>query len=146
MVFTNRSDGEPMVPDFWLICAPRMATMSQKSSLLQFAKSDSLALIPDSPTSDRFQGLCNIEMDPTEAGRLDLAAGVDQLEQGRDTFLSHAKMVDRDLRQLYERSEVGLERGGIGIDFGMPSGDRVDAAGEGGDILHIVDVAPEQVE
>ena len=39
-----------------------------------------------------------------------------------------------------------LERRGISVDFGMPAGDRMDAAGEGGDIVDAVDVAPEQVE
>src|SRR5258708_3902939 len=47
MVFTSRSDGELPVTDFCLICAPRRATMSQKSSLPQLAKSVSMALIPD---------------------------------------------------------------------------------------------------
>ena len=47
MFFKSRSDGELAVPDFCLICAPRIATMSQKSSLPQNAKSVSLVLIPD---------------------------------------------------------------------------------------------------
>jgi hypothetical protein len=47
MVFTSRSGGELPVTDFCLICAPRRATMSQKSSLPQLAKSVSMALIPD---------------------------------------------------------------------------------------------------
>jgi rhodanese-related sulfurtransferase len=42
------SDGELSVTDFCLICAPRIATMSPKSSLPQLAKSVSVALIPDS--------------------------------------------------------------------------------------------------
>jgi hypothetical protein len=41
---------------------------------------------------------------------------------------------------------VRLECRGIGVDFGVPSGDRVDAAGEGGDVVHAVDVAAEQIE
>src|SRR5215472_11535579 len=47
MFFTSRSDGELARPDFCLISVLRLATMSQKSSLPQLAKSISPVLTPD---------------------------------------------------------------------------------------------------
>jgi hypothetical protein len=51
MFFTSRSDGELVVPDFYLIFNPLRVTMSRKSSLPQGTKSVSLALTPNTRTS-----------------------------------------------------------------------------------------------
>jgi hypothetical protein len=103
---------------------------------------------PEPPGSWRrsLRGSGDIELDPPEAGRFHLAAHLDQLEQNRHAGFGHAEMVDAELRQLGELADMRLERRRIGVDLGVPSGERVDATRERDHVVHAVDLPAPHVE
>ena len=81
--------------------------------------------------------------DPAEAGGLHLAAGRDHVEQDRYAGFGHAEMVNAELWQFRQPVDMRPERRGIGIDFGVLAGDRVDAGCQCCDVIDAVDPAAE---
>jgi hypothetical protein len=55
-------------------------------------------------------------------------------------------MVDAELGQFRQPVDMRPERRGIGIDFGVPARDRVDAGCQCCDVIDAVDPAAEQIE